>query len=427
MVNSNLNNFKINVKPLTIKKYTPNIKTNKVEYKVDTDKYNSSNSYEDLDYSQSDIGENSSEKKYISENLLKFFVNLLYTPLYGKIVSDFLINIANGAGQLFNLKNITSSEKFDMIVETMDRYRYCIRDGKVVLIKDNKDNVFKLNEDGTITCTAYLKESLDIFNDLNNHFEQYGGNQMSFRYNNSELIAREDINKIIESYYPNATNEQRSLLLHRICSVGCGYTSLGNAIFKKYNGNEREFKEKFGFDMFKLDSNGHVVYNYEPLILEIILEYYKNEGNYTIEELYGNQHSSELMIELSDLFDVESTGKITGTWVDKYKQVIEQLNKKYNLDLSFNGYTCSCSMLNKNNIQSFFDQGYTIIIGSSGYDLYDYETGKLHTEDGGGHAMTIVGFADDGRAIVSSWGKKYIIDLSNVDPETGDFSFIFVK
>ena len=296
------------------------------------------------------------------------------------------------------------------------------------MIKDDKDNVFRINNDGTITCASYLTTTLDIFYDLNNEHTQYGGNQMSFSYNNEYLLSRGDINNVINNYYPDATIEEKSLLLNKICNVGCGYTSVANAIFQRFIGKEKEFKETFGFDMYRLDSEGKVVYNYEPLILEIVLEYYKNEGNYSIEDLYGNVASNEFMAEIYDLFDVEQTGILDGVCPDRVKIIIELLNNKYKINLSFNANYYDPSILNKNSLQYFLDEGYTIIIGAGGYDLYDFDTGNLSIEDGGAHAMTLTGFTEDGKPIVSSWGKKYIIDVSNIGIENGGFfSLYFIK
>lgn len=391
---------------------------NNVSNKKIDNNYNNT-TYEEINYSNPENSPSNQEEweKVLAEILATFL------PFGGLISLIVDLPYSNN-----DILNITSNSNFDKIVELKNGYRYCFNNDKLEMIKDDKDNVFRINNDGTITCASYLTTTLDIFYDLNNEHTQYGGNQMSFSYNNEYLLSRGDINNVINNYYPDATIEEKSLLLNKICNVGCGYTSVANAIFQRFIGKEKEFKETFGFDMYRLDSEGKVVYNYEPLILEIVLEYYKNEGNYSIEDLYGNVASNEFMAEIYDLFDVEQTGILDGVCPDRVKIIIELLNNKYKINLSFNANYYDPSILNKNSLQYFLDEGYTIIIGAGGYDLYDFDTGNLSIEDGGAHAMTLTGFTEDGKPIVSSWGKKYIIDVSNIGIENGGFfSLYFIK
>ena len=359
--------------------------------KVNNIKVDYSSNYEEIDYSTVEDSLSDEElEKILTRLLLSFLV-----PFGG--IATVVLSIMD-LEKIFKIKSVTSGgSSFDTIVETYDGYRYCFKNDKLVMIKDSKDNVYKVNEDGSITCAAYLNENLDIFNDDNNQYEQYGGNQMSFSNNNAYLLARDDIKNIISNYYPNITTSEMSLLLDRICSKGCGYTSIANFIFQKYNGKEQEFKNTFGFDMYRLDANGYIIYNYEPLITEIFLNYWTNKGNYTIEDLYSNT---------------------TGAFPYKLDGIFE----KYGIDVEiYQNFYDSIDIFTKDNLQYFLDSGYTIIISTSGYNLYEYDSGNLASEDGGYHAMTLVGFTHDGRPIISSWGKKYIIDISNIDFSSGDY------
>ena len=60
----------------------------------------------------------------------------------------------------------------------------------------------------------------------------------------------------------------------------------------------------------------------------------------------------------------------------------------------------------------------TIVIAADNFNLYYPEdideNGKLDDicqEDVGSHAMTVVDVFDDGKLVVSSWGRKYILNL----------------
>lgn len=52
----------------------------------------------------------------------------------------------------------------------------------------------------------------------------------------------------------------------------------------------------------------------------------------------------------------------------------------------------------------------SVIVGAGEYDLYDMEDNLIY-DNGGGHAMMITDFTEDGYPIVSSWGKKYKLDV----------------
>ena len=61
-----------------------------------------------------------------------------------------------------------------------------------------------------------------------------------------------------------------------------------------------------------------------------------------------------------------------------------------------------------------------VLISSRGFDLYsiDPETGERENkvvEDVGSHCMYVTGYTINGDIIVSSWGEKYILDVSVAD------------
>ena len=61
-----------------------------------------------------------------------------------------------------------------------------------------------------------------------------------------------------------------------------------------------------------------------------------------------------------------------------------------------------------------------ILIGEKNYSLYTMD-GKIRRVNGGGHGMIVVGYTDDGRPIVSSWGGKYYLERSTNQDDI-DFS-----
>ena len=68
-------------------------------------------------------------------------------------------------------------------------------------------------------------------------------------------------------------------------------------------------------------------------------------------------------------------------------------------------------------------------MASKGYNLYD-TSGNLTCVNGSDHAMYITDINSDGNLVVSSWGKKYILDLSDIEANGGDirlYNFKFVN
>ena len=72
-------------------------------------------------------------------------------------------------------------------------------------------------------------------------------------------------------------------------------------------------------------------------------------------------------------------------------------------------------------VEKIFRSGKQIIVSSSNFPLYstidENHNGKFDdvvVPNVGGHAMCVVGTTSDGKFIVSSWGKQYIIDPKDV-------------
>lgn len=280
-------------------------------------------------------------------------------------------------------------------------------------------------------------KNISIFREENIDSSQYGGSQMTFSWNNAELLEDKKIMRILKKIYPNGDMEDYELLLARICNSGCGYTAMANAVFQEYKGKEKEFEEKFGYPMYKVDARGNLDYNYEYLIVEAFASIWKKKG-YSIQQLADDMEG----VSWEDGAVSGDTGDITtGTDGEIAKAFADFLKNEYGLknaecyrniifDENDNSWVSDLLNINiskeigldkykiKNSIdeiKDLYNKGDgQIILAVSGYDLYDMK-GNLDTEDGGGHAMYITGITKDGDFIVSSWGDKYICKLDNAD------------
>ena len=77
--------------------------------------------------------------------------------------------------------------------------------------------------------------------------------------------------------------------------------------------------------------------------------------------------------------------------------------------------------------QSVTVDNYRQLIEDGKYVTISYRYGNLYNEDGtvgqyidGGHAMVVTGVTNDGKYIVSSWGKRYYIDPEEVVSKDGN-------
>lgn len=250
-----------------------------------------------------------------------------------------------------------------------------------------KGDNFKLKysgEDFTVKFEngmAIVKDSkgnaLSIFGDYNIDSEQFGGNQMQLQdsYNNSY------VNDVISKYFPTATMEEKMALLNKATDKGCGYTAITDFVFEHFKGNEKEFYETFGYPMYEIrrgsstnNESFSIDYNYEPVILDLFCK------------VNGKQ--------IEGAYNIEETIKCAmGTSEDDIEKLINSLSSERNVTFD-----------NVSNEIKFYADCH--------YNLYNLN-GVLYLHDGGAHGMVGVGYTENGKPLVSSWGKKFIYEPSN--------------
>lgn len=284
-----------------------------------------------------------------------------------------------------NFKMLSESAIVDKVYTDKDGNKFYLNKNNVV-IKIDGDN-FKINYGGKDFNVSYKNgiviakdskgRSLDIFGDYNLDSCQFGGNQEDLvkAYNNPYVDA------MIKSYFPSITTEEELQYLNNIKNNGCGNVAITNLVFKKFEGKEEEFYKTFGYPMYemKYDSKNDglsIDYNYEPLIMD----------------LYCHENP--------DIYHTDGTDKTRRESMEKY------LEEKYNVSLK----------KFKSPLRYY---------GESQYNLYDID-GTLLEANGGGHAMIGVDFTDYRRIIVSSWGRKLILEraaTSNYVKKYNDYEY----
>ena len=192
--------------------------------------------------------------------------------------------------------------------------------------------------------------------------------------------------------------------MHKIAEVGCGYAAATNIIFKEYEGREKEFEETFGFPMYTVNDAGEIDFNYELMMLKIF--------NYT----WVRDNSGEAIINENVKRDLLHLASGLSYDFDDFDDFL----KEYGVDCTsksdwhnrFAYWDSDESIENKT--KQLSEENEYVIYGGEGYDLYDMEGNRVNIK-GEGHYMVIVGYTDDNKPIVTSWGRQYILDIKSDD------------
>ena len=284
----------------------------------------------------------------------------------------------------------------------------------------------------------------------------YGGDQGDMAHNKSgfrfifwRLFEDRDLIEFAKQYdrYAAYSDDQIIELFQEINAVGCGFVAVINNIILEYEGHDDEFQERFGFPLH--DSNGD--YNFNRLLIDF---YATTDDRFYLNEPDG---ASALFIEAARPYfdnsqefariyhvDLYTDSSHSSFSAEAQQAVLDQysdqdiatcssggltpsaMNNRINGYLHEKGidYTSSTSYpdhaLSANEVQTYIDNGQNVNLLTENVHLYsnsDLSDSSASFVDSG-HWMTITGVTEEGNYIVSSWGKKYYINPSEItDPD----------
>lgn len=369
--------------------------------------------------------------KSLKEMLDKYLIDSIFyknDSMAGAHFKEYVDNYINKDGIFTYDENMDFSKTSDDIINVLpiiDNVLPIIVNGNgdTVFVFDSNNNLISIegenpsfnfgdkvvnisyDSNGNIICRDMNGNFISIFDDYNNKFGQYGGDQnkigdvyVGFDNSNWNLISN-----VLDNYFPNSSIEEKWNMAYRIASTGCTYTAVVTKLFKEYEGREKEFYSTFGIPMYTLnnkDEQIYIDYNYEPLIADYYCYTYQDALGKKIELVGGNDDG------FFDNYSAISYATKTGDGqhiVIESTTASEWLKDRYGINCNF-----SCCDV------PYLDNGF--VNGSKYYQLYNvnddgtkgdlYYTGDLDSA----HAMSIAGKNDNGDLIVSSWGNKYIIE-----------------
>ncbi len=369
--------------------------------------------------------------------------------------SDFLQTVQGLDWEVKFQSNINSSanqiaKKLRLYEEILKKYHAFLNDAYVLYEKlDSEESEIELAS----LADAQDKIAKTFDDDKGNG--TYGADQGDMAHNKKGIwffgfrwFEDEDLYAYIRlhSKYQNYSQTQIADLMERINSEGCGYIAMVNNIFVEYEGREAEFERKFGFPMY--DKNGKANYDYlivdfyantddqyyvdetmgaTALVNDVLLQYrYKKNGEWKWKtEEFKSKYGCDPVLN-GDRINPEARQKVLDEYqgssvvtMDVSGTTPYSLENRFKHYMEQKGIACTTKTLGGNpmpsstEIDGYLDNGQNVNIAVGNFNLYD-ENGKTAANDVGDHWMTITGTTDDGRYIVSSWGKRYYLKPSEL-------------
>ena len=199
---------------------------------------------------------------------------------------------------------------------------------------------------------------------------------------------KEKYYELIQSNRPNETWDEAKCdeYLKSVQNMGCYYTAYASIIFQHFESDPQCFEEIFGYPMY--DENGEFDFN------TLIVDMCSYDTSY---------------VDGINVFEVEGTEKfLKGHGID-----VEHNKYLGNRILQANPFGIKFEKpVIPENVKELIESGEQIIIGAQ-YETLVSADGGENVSIGEGHAMLVTGVTEDGRFIVSSWGKKYYLEPCN--------------
>ena len=267
-----------------------------------------------------------------------------------------------------------------------------------------------------------------ISQDIDRAVEEF--ESMSTKYQSSEYIKLQD-------YLTSkgmTTSESTNLLTFMNTTGVCSYTDIVNEILTSYRNNPKLFRSQFGYGLYTY-TDGKKTLNGNQLLLDLYTyanTHYKGKDSFRPlfrESSDGSLHinsldtSEQVYLEKDDYKIVENFLKSKDESLsyeyktkmykpsldpDKVKYRIKEALKNGNVGITIYSKSQNEKYANNSNIE-LGEDGSTILYDPTG----EYQVDTESWDEGDSHAMLVTGLTNKG-IIVSSWGKKLVIDYEDL-------------
>ena len=357
--------------------------------------------------------------------------NALDTPY--RTVLDSLINgkkLENSWEDHGGLKSLITSigvgfigslggEAFDNIIK--------LNKGKTTEFKkaDVTDNIEETRVSNVDTIYDNKLMKIDNINEFweENSFEtgRYGVDQgICKKLRETDYDYYEELKKkIMEKYNMSAKNA--NAFMNYIDSKGaCSYATASGNIIDAYRKNPIEFEDKFGFSLYRVNSEGKIATNEAELLADMyfVSNHTNNGGNLFKTDIDGKNIFAGKKAEFQKFMSED--GMLEQIELNKYLQTKEiECDQRYiigNLPRMHEFYTSEDFEYVKNKVDECIKNGKKLMISAYGDEknpvIYENVFGDIVLRMTGGHATQITGICDEG-VIVINWGQKALIRFSN--------------
>ena len=249
--------------------------------------------------------------------------------------------------------------------------------------------------------------------------KKYGSDQGSPRYDTDNYQAFKDlIEKNTGKRFKS--NSDLKKYLSKMNNEGCGYAAMVNTIISQYEGRPADFKRDFGYDMY--DSNG------DPNFNLLMVDLYSATDNRNPDGSINKYEDFKWGMILGDgwycTYDpwTDTTG--SGTSIEERGQKIAYFLNQHGVSCdveTYQGQKLTVKQYERMINNGLVEHGQVSIRVSGDPVIMRDANGNETYSFSGGHALTVTGTTENGLLRVSSWGKVYYIDPSDMgkDISTG--------
>jgi hypothetical protein len=245
----------------------------------------------------------------------------------------------------------------------------------------------------------------DVFDSIGS----YGGNQMTMDTSDQEYLSG-----IVKKYFPNLTPDQMKVFLQNATGTCWDFASI-NTLLEKYKDDPKGFQKKFGVSLMDGDD-----FNFDGIAMEYFCWAVKNHPSF----LSLNKLTSKVNPDGSGA----TAPQISQFWAQFCKEhgIKVDVAPDYDIDSSktfdsvaaLNAYVKKHTELNvtPQNWSKVAKGGTIILEMKNTVELWNLD-GSVYMKVSGtnvGHAVDIVGVNKNGWYIVSSYGKEYLVDPSQM-------------
>lgn len=239
-----------------------------------------------------------------------------------------------------------------------------------------------------------------------NFIDEYGASQCSpFETITSNPTEYAQLSNIVKSHFPEWTPDDIQNFMEKLKQEGCGYVAMINSLFDEFTDNPSGFLNAFGFDMYAPDGT----LNFNQVLVDLYCTMDNHIGGRFLFFTWDTIVENEDRIWCDD----DKDGKFE--WKDKpFGNNEAQMKYRWETYCRRHGIHAKVDInqfITPKNYPHYAKKG-SVCILCSNFSIYDINNKETHIKNG--HFMTITGVTEDKKYIISSWGRQYTLNPTDI-------------